>query len=357
MNARVIAAIARKDIVDAVRNRYLLFALLTPLMVAILLRLLQPGIDSLTRMTVVVHDPGKSKMISELRAAPRMNLIDAASADAVPADVEKREATGGLAVPANFDADIAAGKQPQLIIYVNQTKKTIQAAAFRQLMERQVTALVKHPPPARAVWVDVGNETDREGFGGVNLDRMLLPLLLLLVFSMAGALVVPLLLVEEKEKYTLDFLLTSPASQFEIIAGKALTGIVYSALIAGLLLLLNQRLITNWPLTLLTVLLGLLLVVGIGLLMGALFKNSMQVNTWASGVLVVLMAPSFPSMGMPAAVEATARLIPTYFFVEALRLAAAGANSVRLWWHLAAVLGFTLLAFFAATWALRRAHN
>ncbi|MFZ0748717.1 MAG: hypothetical protein WAM70_05110, partial [Pyrinomonadaceae bacterium] len=99
MNARVIAAIARKDIVDAVRNRYLLFALLTPLMVAILLRLLQPGIDSLTRMTVVVHDPGKSKMISELRAAPRMNLIDAASADAVPADVEKREATGGLAVP------------------------------------------------------------------------------------------------------------------------------------------------------------------------------------------------------------------------------------------------------------------
>jgi hypothetical protein len=35
-------------------------------------------------------------------------------------------------------------------------------------------------------------------------------------------------------------------------------------------------------------------------------------------------------------------------------LASAGTNSVRLWWHLAAVLGFTLLTFFAATWALRR---
>ena len=201
------------------------------------------------------------------------------------------------------------------------------------------------------------SQTDREGFGGVNLDQMLLPLLLLLVFAMAGALVVPLLLVEEKEKYTLDFLLTSPASQFEIIAGKALTGIVYSALIAGVLLVLNQRLISNWPLTLLTVFLGLLLVVGIGLLMGALFKNSMQVNTWASGVVLLLMAPSFPSMGMPAAVETAARLIPTHYFVEALRLASAGTNSVRLWWHLAVVLGFTLLAFFAATWALRRAHN
>lgn len=357
MNARVVAAIARKDIVDAVRNRYLLFALLTPLMVAIALRLLQPGIDSLTRMTVVVHDPGKSKMISELRAAPRMNLIEAISAEAVPAEVEKNKATGGLALPATFDADIAAGKQPPLTIYLNQTNGAIRQAGFRQLVERMVMSLREQPPPVSAVWIDVGKAEERAAPGVFNLDQMLLPLLLLLNFAMAGALVVPLLLVEEKEKYTLDFLLTSPASQFEIIAGKALTGILYSALIAGLLLILNQRLIKNWPLTLLTVFLGLLLVVGVGLLMGALFKNSMQVNTWASGVLLLLMAPSFPSMGMPAAVESAARLIPTHYFVEALRLASAGTNSVRLWWHLAAVLGFTLLAFFAATWALRRAQN
>lgn len=328
MNARVVAAIARKDIVDAVRNRYLLFALLTPLMVAILLRLLQPGIDSLTRMTVVVHDPGKSKMISELRAVPRMNVIEAVSADAVPADVEKREANGGLAVPANFDADIAAGKQPQLTIYINQSNGAIRQAGFRQLVERLVMTLRKQPPPAHAVWIDVGKAEERATTGVFGLDQWLLPLLLLLNFAMAGAMVVPLLLVEEKEKYTLDFLLTSPASQFEIIAGKALTGIVYSALIAGLLLILNQRLISNWPLTLLTVFLGLLLVVGIGLLMGALFKNSMQVNTWASGVLLLLMAPSFPSMGMPAAVETASRLIPTHYFVEALRLSSAGTNSV-----------------------------
>jgi ABC-2 type transport system permease protein len=353
MNARV-AAIARKDIVDAVRNRYLLFALLTPLMVAILLRMLQPGIDSLTKLTVVVHDPGKSRMISELRAAPRMNLVEAVSADAVPAEVEKNKATGGLALPATFDADIAAGKQPQLTIYINQSKGAIQQAAFRQLVERQVMSLRKQPAPVSAIWVDVGKAEDRQAIGVLNLDQMLLPLLLLLVFAMAGALVVPLLLVEEKEKHTLDFLLTSPASHAEIIMGKALTGVVYSSLIAGVLLILNYRLIGNWPLTLLTVFLGLLLVVGVGLLMGGLFKNSMQVNTWASGILLLLMAPSFPSMGLPSAVETASRLIPTHYFVEALRLASAGTNSVRLWWHLAVLLGFTLLTFSAATWVLRR---
>ena len=323
MNARVVAAIARKDIVDAIRNRYLLFALLTPLMVAILLRMLQPGINSLTTVTLVVHDPGNSQMISELRAAPRMKLIEATSADAVAAEVEKNDATGGITLPATFDADIAAGKQPQLTIYLNQSKGAIQQAALRQLVERQVMSLRKQPPPVTAVWIDVGKAEDRRGVGVFNLDQIMLPLLLLLVFAMAGALVVPLLLVEEKEKHTLDFLLTSPASQAEIITGKALTGVVYSSLIAGVLLVLNQRLIGNWPLTLLTVFLGLLLVVGVGLLMGALFKNSMQVNTWASGVLLLLMAPSFPSMGLPSAVETAGRLVPTHYFVEALRLASA----------------------------------
>ena len=31
--------------------------------------------------------------------------------------------------------------------------------------------------------------------------------------------------------------------------------------------------------------------------MGSLFQNTMQVNTWASLVLMVLMAPSFPMPG------------------------------------------------------------
>lgn len=357
MNARVVAAIARKDIVDAIRNRYLLFALLTPLTVAILLRLMQPGINSLTSMTLVVHDPGKSQMITQLRSAPRIRLREAASAESVPAEVEKNDANGGITLPATFDADVAAGKQPQLTIYINQSKGAIQQAAFKQLIERQVMSLAPRPPPVSAVWIDVGKAEDRGGIGVFNLDQLMLPLLLLLVFGMAGALVVPLLLVEEKEKYTLDFLLTSPASQAEIITGKALTGIVYSSLIAGVLLILNQRLIGNWPLTLLTVFLGLLLVVGVGMLMGALFKNSMQVNTWASGVLLLLMAPSFPSLGLPSAVETALRAIPTHYFVEALRLASAGTDSVRLWWHLAVLLGCTLLTFFVATWALRRGQN
>jgi ABC-2 type transport system permease protein len=356
MNLRVVAAIARKDIVDAIRNRYLLTALMTPLFVALLFRVLLPGVNTRSILTIVVHDSGNSVLLAQLRAAPQITLVEAGSAAATAGEVEKRKAVGGLVVPANFDADVAAGTQPELTIYVNNKKSTFEIAAFRRLLDQQVLSLVEHPAPASLVWIDVGKEPSQQT-GGLDLSQTLLPLLLLMAFAMTGALVVPLLLVEEKEKRTLDFLLTSPASLTEIITGKALTGGVYSLLIAAVLMATNHKLIGNWPLTSLIILLGLLFVVAIGLLMGSLFHNTMQVNTWASLVLFVLLAPSFPSPGLPPALEMAMRFIPTYYIVEALKLSLAGNASSRIWGHLAVVFVCTILAFSAATWALRRTQN
>jgi ABC-2 type transport system permease protein len=316
-----------------------------------------PGLSSLNVLTLVVHDRGESRLLSQLRASPQINLIKAATAEGVRNEVEKSKAVGGLAIPDTFDADVAAKKQPELTVYVNNKKSSIQQSVLRQVLEQQVLALVE-PIPARLNWIDVGKEPGAQPQVGFNLNQMLLPLLLLITFGMSGALVVPLLLVEEKEKRTLDFLLTSPASLSEIVAGKALTGVVYSLLIAGVLLAINHKLIGNWPLTVLTLLLGLILVVAIGLFMGSLFQNTMQVNTWASLVLMVLIAPSFPMPGgLSATLDTASRLIPTYYLVEALKLSLAGTASAKLWGNLAVVLGFTVLALFAATWGLRRRLN
>jgi ABC-2 type transport system permease protein len=216
---------------------------------------------------------------------------------------------------------------------------------------------VKYPEPVRLAWIDVGKETSAESSSGVGLPQMLLPLLLIMTLGMVGAMVVPLLLVEEKEKRTLDFLLASPAGLKEIVAGKALTGVVYTLLIAGLLLFINRQLVGNWFLTLLSISLGLLFVVGVGLFMGTLLNNTMQVNTWASSVLIVLLVPSFPSLALPAAVETGMRLIPTYYLTEALKLSLAGSSVSRVWTHLAVLLVCSLIAFTAATWALRRENR
>ena len=357
MNSRVITAIAGKDLVDAVRNRYLLIALLTPLLVAVALRLLVPDVNEMKTLKILVHDSGSSQLVTQLRAVPRIEIVDIGSPEAARDDLEKSKATGALVVPADFDANVAAGKQPELTVYVNTKKGGIEQASFRLLLEQQSMALVQQRRPLQLVWIDVGAESGSQPKRAFNLDQMLLPLLLLLAFGMTGALVVPLLLVEEKEKRTLDFLLTSPARLSEVIAGKAFTGVVYSVLIAGVLLGLNRDLVGNWALTSLTIMLGLLLIVALGLLMGSLFETTMQVNTWASLVLLALLAPSFPYPGSPPVLDTAMRFIPTYYFVEALKLSLGGTSSSRMWVYMAVVLACTVVAFFAVTWSLRRQQN
>ena len=356
MNFGVILAIARKDVIDAIRNRYLLTALITPLFVAVLFRVLLPGINNSSILSIVVHDSGNSAVTAEWRKTPQIKVVDAGSGDAVASEVQKRKAIGGVVVPSNFDADVAAGKQPVLSIYVNNKKSILEQAAFRRLLDQQVRGLVKQPEPARLVWIDVEKETGDAKRGGLGLDQMLLPLLLILTLGMIGAMVVPLLLVEEKEKRTLDFLLASPATLKEIVAGKALTGVAYTVLIAGLLLIVNRHIVVSWPFMVLTIMLGLVFVVAVGLVMGSLLNNTMQVNTWASSVLIVLLVPSFPSLGLPGVLDTAIRFIPTYYLTEALNMSMTGNISSRIWVHLAVVLGCTIVAFVAAAWALHRRH-
>lgn len=354
MNVPVISAITRKDVVDAIRHRYLLTALVTPLFVALLFRVLLPGATGDKLLTVVVHDSGSSGLVTELRKTPQISVVSAGSADETAGEVKRIKATGGLVVPAGFDADLAANKQPQLTIYVNNQKTVFEQAGFRRLLDQLVRSFAKQPEPAHLVWVDVDKDANEPTRLGARLDQMLLPLLLILTFGMTGAFVVPLLIVEEKEKRTLDFLLSSPASLKEIIAGKALTGVVYTLLIAGLLLGINRQSVQNWPLTLLTIVVGLLFVVGVGLVLGSVLKNTMQVNTWASLVLILLMAPSFPSIGITGWFDKAMRVIPTYYLSEALKLSMAGTMSTQLWMHLAVLLVCTVIVFFVAAWALHR---
>ena len=354
MNLSIVSAITRKDVIDAIRHRYLLTALVTPLFVALLFRVLLPEGNSSKLLTIVVHDAGGSGLVAELRKTPQIAVVEAASADATAGEVEKRKAIGGLVVPPNFDADIAASKQPELTVYVNNQKSVFEQAAFRRLLDQLIRSFAKQPEPARLVWVDVDKKPNDLTRGGTSLEQMFLPLLLILTFGMTGAFVVPLLIVEEKEKRTLDFLLSSPASLKEIIGGKALTGMVYTLLIAGLLLVINRRFIQSWSLTLLTILLGAVFVVGVGLVIGSLLKNTMQVNTWASLILIILLAPSFPSIGLPTWLDTVMRVVPTYYLNEALKLSMAGTVSSQLWMYLAVLLGCTLIVFFAAAWALRQ---
>jgi ABC-type Na+ efflux pump permease subunit len=138
--------------------------------------------------------------------------------------------------------------------------------------------------------------------------------------------------------------------------GKALTGMVYSLLGAGILIAINKGWIGNWPVTLLATLLGAMFVVAAGLLMGGMFRNTHQVNTWSSIVMLAMILPTWSGMmGLPTSFDIAFRLIPTYYLGNVLGAALAGeATLANVGADLAILGGCVVILFGLVVWTLKR---
>jgi ABC-2 type transport system permease protein len=357
MNGRTTLAIARKDIVDAIKNRYLLLSLLMPIGLALLFRFILgwSGTSTLGKIKILVYDPGGSRLAAQLQTVPGVNLVEVTSADQLT-EVVAQTAAGSLNIPEGFDGNVDLGKQPQLTVYLNAQRGANELAAFRQIIIQQVWAMRDQSSPAKIVWTEAAVPGKAPVQATFRTDLYLLLIFLIMSLTMTGTLVVPLLLVEEKEKHTMDFLLVSPVTPAEIVAGKALTGLVYCGIGAGVLTTLNNGWSGDWPATLLALLVGALFVVAVGLLLGTVLNTTMQVNGWSTIVSLTLLVPSWMGvLPLPPFLDALMHFIPTYYLADILPHSMGNDLTLaRGALDLGVLTGCMLLAFGIVIWILRK---
>jgi ABC-2 type transport system permease protein len=362
MNWRAVWAIALKDIFDAVRNRYLLFALILPVGMSLLFGLLFAEPEIADPPTLAVYAPDNTEFVTGFAGIEGLEVVQVSS------EAELRETVGaqvevGVVVPAGFEGALRAGEHPVLQVYDSGGISGGVTSFLHQLIQDQVWQLADMQFPAEiryealAASEGAGDaEFARENF---SLQGYLLGLLLVMALSMTGGFVVPYLLVEEKEKRTLSALLLSPAGPAEVIAGKGLVGMFYSVVIAGLLIALNRGWQGDWPWTLAALALGSLFIVAVGLLIGSLAGSMHQVNTSTSIVMLGLMLPSWIGpLNLPEAVKLVVQLIPTYYMSAVLNLSLAGqavpAVALR---DLGILAVITVLAFAIVVWNMKRSQR
>jgi len=282
-----------------------------------------------------------------------VEIVRCDSADQVRETVEK-EANGGLVLPPQFDEAVAQGDKPVLQVYVNAKKGGGGSGFFRQFVQEQLLELAGQELPADVRLEILNAPPEEEEEEQFDVKQYLLVMWLVLGLAMTGAFVVPTLLAEEKEKHTLAAILVSPASYVDVVAAKAIVGLVYSLLIAFILLALNGGLVGNLPLLFTVILLSSLVLVEIGLLMGGFFENVTQVNTWSTFVMLPLMLPGMlPSFS--GVLDVVMRFIPTYYTIDAIRLALADqATLANVWLDLVVLGGCAVALFVAVVWALKR---
>ena len=281
---RIIGAIARKDILDALRNRTLLALLIgtaTLLMTAqigpLISRLMQPN-------AIVLYSPEAATWIETVHENDRLRVLQVdqrATLETVL--LEGQETRIGIVVPAGYDP--SSGEALPVIAAhwasdarLSETISFIEAELTRSLdtlvtLELQEERLY---PPA-----------DARGYLAMAAMTFVLALTIL------GAVFTPTLMVEERRTGTLKALLVSPARHADILFGEALTGVVYLLLCGAIVLGLHNRLIASWGPALAALVGTTLMVVSIGLLLGVFFDDAMSINAVAAPMLILLLAPLF----------------------------------------------------------------
>jgi len=349
-----------KDLKDVVKNKTTLYGLLTPIFLA-LLYLVISTVQKQGPTVITAYNPD-NVVISQtlgLRPTDKVDIHNVNSPDEVRTAMHAAapNADYGVVIPAHAIADAQAGKQPQVELYINAAKQKDESARQRTSIYfgNYFIAAANQQPPVKLVSEMVNVPKDANSnpmskfFSNPNaLGSFFGGFTLALTSIIIGMLVLPVLIVEEKEKKTLRFVLTTPARTSEVVIAKAATGFLYSLALAVLVLLINSSSINGLALVALFVVIGSLFGVAMGILIGAFFNNVQAVNTWAGMLMSLMILPGiFVIFGATGIFAILLRIIPSYWLMDGTVGAAMGSldfNTALLDLGLSIVVVVVLLA-------------
>jgi ABC-2 type transport system permease protein len=360
MNWQRIRTIFTKDLRDAIRDGRVLVAIVVPIGLGVFYGLAIDD-DDLTRESVeaAYAVAGQSTLPDVLQAITAadvdLSLQRLDSAAAVEALVRDGEVDIGFAVPAGFDEAARAGEQPPLAVYLPSESsfgtRYVAAAlepAARVVAGQQPPARIETSSPLRAD----ADESVVERLGP--RSYMVLGSVMLLVVMIA-MLVVPVVLAEEAEKKTLDALVLI-ASYSEVIAAKALFGIAYIVLALAVQLAVTRLGIDDRAGFAATLTLLSVTVIGFGLLIGSIFKNANQLNTWGGFLLVPVLLPVFiVGTPVPDTIETLLQFFPTSAGMRlAVNSVAGEAIFADAWLSYLVIAAWGVVAYLVVAWQLNR---
>lgn len=296
MHLRIILTIALKDLKDAVRDGRILIALLMPLGLGVIYNVAMPEAQK-PSVTVAIAAADATQLPAALRsiAGSSVNLKfnDFPSAAAVTAQVEAKKADVGLVVPAGFDAAVAAGSAPTLVVVRPTGTSTLGAIYMASALDAALRSMAgQHAPAITAVQKVQPAHDSASVIANLGARKFLVLGTLIMIIAMIAIYILPVLLTDEFEKKTADALLMV-GSQADVVSAKVLVGLIYIAVSVPLLLVVTQMAPANLPLFVGAVAALSVTLVGVGLLLGAIVRTVSQLNTWSSVLLLLVILPVF----------------------------------------------------------------
>ncbi|MBI1215016.1 MAG: ABC transporter permease subunit [Alphaproteobacteria bacterium] len=267
-----------------------------------------------------------------------------------------------VTIPENFGRDIVRGQKPQALIEADATDPTaisgpIAAAqgVFSTAFARDFTGPLAYLKGRQgSLSVEVHRMYNPEGFTRYNI----LPGLMGIILTMTGIMMTAMAITRERERGTMENLLSMPVRPLEVMIGKIMPYVLIGYIQAAIIVFLGEALF-GVPVIGSLVLLSAVLVVFIAcnLALGYLLSASAQNQTQAIQMSIMVLMPSillsgflFPFRGMPHWAQDIGSFLPATYFIRISRgILLKGDGFMDIWQNFWPLLAFMVVITVIAT--------
>lgn len=361
---RIIATLFRKDIVDGLRESRVLVSLLTPIILAVLYNTLFPE-DKVFEAKVAYAGPENTAIVQTLVAraetgqSAHLVLRHVGDANEARRLVASKDVDVAFVLPDGVDEAIKAGRTPAIALIAPEVPSSA-SSYIESSLQIGARTLADQKPPATIVTehVTTGGSASQGVMGEMGPRKYFVLATVVMMLGMISVLAVPIMLTEEVEKKTLDALLLV-GSYLEVIVAKALVGLAYVAVSVAVMLALTRLRPEDMPTFAAGTGVLALALIGIGLLIGGLFKSAQQVYSWSSVMLLPVIGPAFAvGLPVPDALDAIFKALPTS---QGMRIMANGLAGKPLfpdmWLSFAVLLVWVAAMYGLLAWRLSRRES
>ncbi len=242
------------------------------------------------------------------------------------------EAQFVITIPPNFSRDLLRGDKPTILIEADATDPSATGYALSS-----VNALLTTPPSKMTSRVPSPISTARQALSTlqvhslynpeINTQYNIVPGLMGVILTMTMVMITGLAITRERERGTMENLLSMPTRPLEVLVGKITPYILVGYIQLGLILSMAHFMFQVPILGSVVLLLAVALVfIAANLAMGIMFstiaKNQLQAMQMAFFVFlpsILLSGYLFPFRGMPAWAQAVGEILPLTHFLRIAR--------------------------------------
>lgn len=258
--------------------------------------------------------------------------------------LQQGKVTFVVTIPENFSRDLIRGDKPHLLIEADATDPitisgTLGAvnAIMNQIMQRDAKGALSYLATAEPPYdLRIHRLYNPEGLSRYNI----VPGLIGVVLTMTGIMMTALSLTRERERGTIENLLSMPVRPIEVMAGKIapyiIIGYIQSAIILlTAYILFEVPIMGNLALLAFALLIFILCNLALGFTVSAGAQDQMQAMQLSTFMLlpsVLLSGFMFPFHGMPEWAQVIGNMIPSTYFINIVRgVMLKGSGFIEIW--------------------------